>query len=76
MHSFLKKIIKNDSFIALSTNVGNAGLGFLSFIFLAKWMHKDEFGLWLLYLAAFSFVELFRAGMIHQALGPKPLNSW
>ena len=68
MNSSLKKIFKNDSFIALSTNVGNAGLGFLSFIFLAKWMHKDEFGLWLLYLAAFSFVELFRAGMIHQAL--------
>ena len=64
----LKNVLKNDSFIALSANIGNAGLGFLSFIFLAKWMSKDEFGFWLLYLAAFSFIELFRAGMIHQAL--------
>lgn len=64
--------IKNSSFIKRSSlmlgNILNAGLGFLTFGLLARGLSKDDFGIWVLYLSVFGFIEMLRAGFIYQAL--------
>lgn len=57
-----------DNLWVLGGNLFNAGFGFLSFMFLAHILSVDEFGVWLLYVAAFTFMEMVRAGFIYQAL--------
>lgn len=68
MQKILLKIIRSDNAVTLGSNVINAFLGFVSFVLLAHWMGRNEFGLWLLYLTAFNFMEMLRAGMLHQAI--------
>lgn len=55
----------------LAGNIGGAGLGFLSFVFLAQYLTQEQFGKWLLYLAGFSLFEMLRTGVIYQALVQK-----
>lgn len=57
-----------DNLWVLGGNVFNAGIGFLSFLVLAYILSVDAFGVWALYVAAFTFMEMVRAGFIHQAL--------
>ncbi|MFN3852000.1 MAG: lipopolysaccharide biosynthesis protein [Spirosomataceae bacterium] len=70
----MKKIFAklNTSFIERSSlmmgNILNAGLGFLTFGILARGLSKEDFGVWVLYLSVFGFVEMLRAGFIYQAL--------
>lgn len=63
-----KKIIKDNHFLSLSTNGFNALFGLLSFMFIARAYDKQDFGLWILYLTGFSFVEMLKAGIVHTAL--------
>ncbi|NJO02586.1 MAG: oligosaccharide flippase family protein [Bacteroidia bacterium] len=62
------KIFKSNHFILLLGNALVAALGFLSFIYLARMLSKEIFGAWVIYLTAFNFMEMLRAGAIHQAL--------
>ena len=57
-----------DNLWVLGGNVFNAGIGFLSFLLLAQILSVESFGIWLLYVAAFTFMEMVRGGFIHQAL--------
>lgn len=57
-----------DNLWVLGGNMFNAGIGFLSFLLLAHILSVAEFGIWLLYLAAFTFMEMVRAGFIYQAM--------
>lgn len=68
MRKKIIKILQNDNALTLSTQVMSAGLGLIAFIILARWMERSAFGLWLLYLTAFNFMEMLRAGMLHQAI--------
>ncbi|AFK04971.1 polysaccharide biosynthesis protein [Emticicia oligotrophica DSM 17448] len=70
----MKKLLAkfDTSFIERSSlmmgNILNAGLGFLTFGILARGLSKEDFGIWVLYLSVFGFVEMLRAGSIYQAL--------
>lgn len=62
------KTPNKDNLWVLGGNVFNAGLGFLTFMALARVLSVAAFGEWLLYVAGFTFMEMVRAGFIHQAL--------
>ena len=64
----LKRIIRDNHFLSLSTNGFTALFGLLSFMLLARGYHKQDFGSWVLYLTGFSFVEMLKAGIVHAAL--------
>lgn len=64
----MKNIRKNHTLVVLAGNIGAAGAGFLSFLLLAGILPQEDFGKWLLYLAGFSFMEMWRAGLVYQAL--------
>ena len=64
----LKKIIRDNHFLSLSTNGLTALFGLLSFMLLARVYEKQDFGWWVLYLTGFSFVEMLKAGVVHAAL--------
>ena len=69
MRSFhLIQQLKKPGFLVLSGNILNAAFGFISFLILIRWMGKDDFGHWLLYLAGFGFVEMLRTGFVYTAL--------
>ncbi|HAS39965.1 MAG TPA: hypothetical protein DCS93_05770 [Microscillaceae bacterium] len=62
------KTPNKDNLWVLGGNLVNAGLGFLTFMLLARLLSVEAFGEWLLYVAGFTFMEMVRAGFIHQAL--------
>lgn len=64
----IKKIIKDNHFLSLSTNGFTALFGLLSFMLVARVYDKQDFGWWVLYLTGFSFVEMLKAGIVHAAL--------
>lgn len=67
MKEKILKIIRGDNFYMLLGQFGVNGLNFLTFIWLARVLSKGEFGVWLLYLTAFSLFEMLRNGLIYQA---------
>ncbi len=64
----IKKIIKNNHFLSLCSNGFTALFGLVSFMLIARVYEKEIFGLWVLYLAGFSFVEMLKSGVLHSAL--------
>ncbi len=64
----LKKIVNNNHFLSLCSNGFTALFGLLSFMLIARVYEKEIFGLWVLYLSGFSFVEMIKAGVLHGAL--------
>lgn len=53
---------------ALLAQVGSAALGFLSFALLARLLEPDAFGAWLVYVTAFTLLDMLRSGTIQTAL--------
>ena len=66
--SKLKKIIREDNFLSLSGNVVIAILGVGGFALLARSLSLDQFGEWVLFISAGSFVEMFRFGITNTGL--------
>ncbi|MFT5238865.1 MAG: O-antigen/teichoic acid export membrane protein [Flavobacteriaceae bacterium] len=64
----LKKIVKEDNFLSLSGNVVIAILGIGGFALLARSLSLEVFGEWVLFMAAGSFVEMFRFGITNTGL--------
>jgi len=64
----LKKIIREDNFLSLTGNVVIAILGIASFALLARSLSLEVFGEWVLFIAAGSFVEMFRFGITNTGL--------
>lgn len=57
----LLDLLKSNNFHSLSTNVIAAIFGFLSILILARRMpSQEEFGVWMIYLTASGFIEMFR----------------
>lgn len=59
----LKKIIREDNFLSLTGNMIIAILGIAGFALLARSLSLEIFGEWVLFIAAGSFVEMFRFGI-------------
>ncbi|WP_281635380.1 lipopolysaccharide biosynthesis protein [Flavobacterium marginilacus] len=64
----LKKIVSEDNFLSLSGNVVIAILGIGGFALLARSLSLEVFGEWVLFMAAGSFVEMFRFGITNTGL--------
>ncbi|MEO1051206.1 MAG: oligosaccharide flippase family protein [Bacteroidota bacterium] len=64
----MKRIFKDHNFLSLATNGASAAFGLVTFMLLARFYSTESFGLWVLYLTSFSFVEMLKAGIIHTAL--------
>ncbi|HCY41844.1 MAG TPA: hypothetical protein DHV48_10890 [Prolixibacteraceae bacterium] len=68
MKSAVKKIVKEDNFLSLAGNLVIAILGFAGFALLARSYKPDIFGEWVIFIAAGSFVEMFRFGITNTAI--------
>lgn len=68
MISSLKKIARNRHTLSLAGNVINAILGFGSIALIARLLSKDEMGSWIMFMTAYIFADLLRAGIIHTSL--------
>jgi O-antigen/teichoic acid export membrane protein len=64
----LHKIIREDNFLSLAGNLVIAVLGIGGFALLARSLSQDIFGQWVLFIAAGSFVEMFRFGITNTGL--------
>jgi len=62
------KFIKNRHTLSLAGNVTNAILGFGSLALVARLLSKDDMGAWFMFLTAYIFADLLRAGIIHTSL--------
>jgi O-antigen/teichoic acid export membrane protein len=64
----LKKIVREDNFLSLAGNLTIAIFGITSFALLARSYSVSEFGQWVLFISAGSFIEVFRFGITNTAL--------
>jgi O-antigen/teichoic acid export membrane protein len=64
----LKKIVREDNFLSLTGNVVIAIFGLGSFALLARSLSLEIFGEWVLFIAAGSFMEMFRFGITNTGL--------
>ena len=62
------KFIKNKHTLSLAGNISNAILGFGSLALVARLLSKDDMGAWFMFLTAYIFADLLRAGIIHTSL--------
>ena len=64
----IKKIVREDNFLSLTGNIVIAILGIGGFALLARSLSLDVFGEWVLFIAAGSFIEMFRFGITNTGL--------
>jgi O-antigen/teichoic acid export membrane protein len=62
------KIIREDNFLSLTGNLVIAFFGISGFAILARSLSVDMFGQWVLFIAAGSFIEMFRFGITNTGL--------
>lgn len=68
MKKKIKKIIREDNFLSLVGNLVIALFGISGFALLARSLPTDMFGQWVLFIAAGSFIEMFRFGITNTGL--------
>jgi len=68
MKRFLAKVVKNNNFLSLGGNIAASGLGFISFAILVRYLDKDVFGNWILFLTLTTLVEMMRTGLLQTGL--------
>lgn len=62
------KIVREENFLSLAGNLAIALFGISGFALLARSLSVDMFGQWVLFIAAGSFVEMFRFGITNTGL--------
>lgn len=68
MKKALGNLVKNKHTLSLAGNLANAILGFGSIALIARLLTKDDMGAWVMFLTAYIFADLLRAGIIHTSL--------
>ena len=66
--NIFNKTIREKNFLSLSGNLAVAAFRFLSFMILARFLDKDHFGQWMLFLTANGLLEMIRSGVTKVAL--------
>jgi O-antigen/teichoic acid export membrane protein len=64
----LNKIVREDNFLSLTGNLVIAFFGIAGFAILARSFSPEIFGQWVLFIAAGSFIEMFRFGITNTGL--------
>ncbi len=68
MKNLISKLLNNNNFLSLSSNIVVAVFGFLSFFILIRTLEPDIFGEWVLYITAGNFIEMLRFGITRTAI--------
>lgn len=68
MKKKFNKIVREDNFLSLTGNLVIAFFGISGFAILARSLSVDMFGQWVLFIAAGSFIEMFRFGITNTGL--------
>ncbi|MBK9319457.1 MAG: oligosaccharide flippase family protein [Bacteroidetes bacterium] len=68
MKKLLGNFIKNKHTLSLAGNITNAILGFGSIALVARLLTKEDMGAWFMFMTAYIFADLLRAGIIHTSL--------
>jgi len=68
LKKLLGKLITNKHSLSLAGNVTNAILGFGSIALVARLLTKEDMGAWFMFMTAYIFADLLRAGIIHTSL--------
>ena len=68
MKKKLHKIVREDNFLSLTGNLVIAFFGISGFAILARSLTVEVFGQWVLFIAAGSFIEMFRFGITNTGL--------
>jgi O-antigen/teichoic acid export membrane protein len=68
LKKLIRKLIYEDNFLSLTGNLTIALFGFTGFALLARSFPMEEFGKWVLFIASFAFVEMFRLGITNTAV--------
>lgn len=64
----VQKLTKDHNFLSLAANITGAAAGLLSFILLTRVLSIDDFGKWILFITPAGFVDMFRLGLIREAI--------
>ncbi len=62
------KLLKNNNILSLASNAGVAGFRLFTFMLLARYFTKTDFGEWVLFLSASGLVEMVRYGVTRTAM--------
>jgi O-antigen/teichoic acid export membrane protein len=68
LKAIVSKISKEKNVHSLTQQIITSGIGFISFVILAKYLDKNNFGMWLLYITGCSFVDMLRNGLTQTAV--------
>lgn len=68
MKQVFTKMIREDNFLSLAGNLSIALFGLAVFALMARSLQPAIFGEWLIFVAAASFVDMFRFGITHTGL--------
>mgnify|MGYP000716510790 CR=1 FL=1 len=68
MKQLLGKFAKNNNLLSLGGNIAASGLGFLSFVILVRYLEKDVFGNWIIFLTLATLTEMIRTGLLQTGL--------
>lgn len=68
MRHAVTKLVKEDNFLSLAGNLTIAFFGFAGFALLARSYTPEVFGEWVIFIAAGSFIEMFRFGITNTAM--------
>lgn len=68
MKKAIHKIIREDNFLSLAGNLVIAAAGLAGFAILARSLQLNQFGEWMLFISAGSFIEMFRFGITNTGL--------
>ncbi|MBL6964391.1 MAG: oligosaccharide flippase family protein [Bacteroidetes bacterium] len=68
MKALIDKIFKEKNVHSLSQQIITSALGFISFIILARYLDKANFGSWLLYITGCGLVDMIRIGLTQTAV--------
>lgn len=68
LKNLLRKLASEDNFLSLTGNLTIALFGFTGFALLARSFPMEEFGKWVLFIASYAFIEMFRFGITNTAI--------
>ncbi len=64
----LNRIVKDKNILSLASNGGVAGFRLLTFMILARYLTREDFGEWILFLSASGLIEMIRYGITRTAM--------
>lgn len=68
MLNSVKQLARNRHTLSLAGNLVNAVLGFGSIALIARLLTKEDMGAWIMFMTAYIFADMLRAGIIHTSL--------